>query len=96
MKLTYHFAASKELDEAFEWYEAQKIGLGLQFVHEVELSIKRILNFPYSNPVLAKEFRRAVLPIFPYGIFYKILEDSIEIYAIGHLHRKPNYWMRRK
>ena len=96
MILKYHYAASAELNDAFEWYESQKSELGFQFVEEVELAIKRIQNFPLSNPVLEKEYRRAILPLFPYGIFYKIKEGVIEIYAVAHLHRNPNYWNKRK
>ena len=96
MILTYHLEASNELREAFEWYESQKDGLGFRFVNDVELAIKRIQNFSYSNAIIAKEYRRAILPIFPYGIFYKVKADVIEIYAIAHLHRKPYYWAKRK
>jgi hypothetical protein len=37
MILKYHYAASAELNDAFEWYESQKSELGFQFVEEVEL-----------------------------------------------------------
>ena len=31
MILKYHYEAAKELDEAFEWYESQKIDLEVSF-----------------------------------------------------------------
>ena len=96
MILKYHFAASIEFDDAVKWYETQRSGLGLAFAQEVELTAKRIQNFPRSNAVLAKDYRRAVLTTFPYGIFYKIKGETIEIYAISHLHRRPFYWSKRK
>jgi hypothetical protein len=94
--LKYHFSASLELDDAVQWYEEQKEGLGISFAQEVELTIKRIQNFPDSNPVLEKGFRRAVVTTYPYGIFYKTKGEIIEIYSISHLHRRPGFWSKRK
>ena len=95
MKIRYHAEASKEVDEAFEWYESQQVGLGLKFVEEAEATIHRILHFPQLHSTILKELRRAILPVFPYGVIYSISEDSIEVYAIAHLHRKPFYWKKR-
>lgn len=96
MILKYHFAASAEFDDAVEWYEPQKPGLGLAFAQEVELTVKRVQNFPLSNAAIERDFRRAVATTFPYGVFYKIKGDAVEIYAISHLHRKPFHWSKRK
>jgi plasmid stabilization system protein ParE len=95
MKLKYHPEASKEIDEAYNWYEAQQADLGLNFINEAEASVLRLLSFPNLNPEISKGIRRAIMPIFPYGIIYSINGDLIEIYAVAHLHRKPFYWKRR-
>jgi hypothetical protein len=96
MILKYHPEASNELDEAFRWYEIEQTGLGKKFVQEVEFSIIRIRNFPRANPHIIKDIRRALLPMFPYGVMYSAGNDIIEIYAIAHLHRKPFYWKKRR
>src|SRR5690349_8893400 len=95
MKIRYHPEASKEIDEAFEWYESQKVGLGLKFINEAESAIQRILNFPELHPMVIKSHRRAILPTFPYGVIYSIEADAIEVYAIAHLHRMPFYRKKR-
>ena len=95
MNLKYHSEASREIDEAFQWYEAQQSGLGLNFVTEAESSVLRLLSFPKLNPEISKGIRRAIMPVFPYGVIYSINGDLIEIYAVAHLHRKPFYWKKR-
>ena len=96
MNFNFHSEASKELDDAFQWYETQQPGLGLRFILEIQESLKRIQNFPYIGNNIIKDVRRSLLPDFPYGIMYSIGNDSFEIYAIAHLHRKPFYWKNRK
>lgn len=96
MNIRYHPEASREIDEAFEWYESQNAGLGLKFIEEAETTVHRILNFPELHPTVFKNLRRAILPIFPYGVIYSTGEDSIEVYAIAHLHRLPLYWKKRE
>jgi plasmid stabilization system protein ParE len=96
MILKYHPEAANEVHEAFEWYESQKNGLGSQFISDLEVSLRRLQNFPHSSAIISKGYRRAILPIFPYGIFYKVKDEAIEIYSISHLHRKPKHWIKRK
>jgi toxin ParE1/3/4 len=67
MNLKYHMEASREIDEAFQWYEAQQPGLGFNFITEAESSVLRLLNFPNLNLEISKGIRRAILPVFPYG-----------------------------
>jgi plasmid stabilization system protein ParE len=95
MRIRYHPDASKDLDEAYEWYESQKLGLGLKFVDEAEATIQRILNFPELHPIITKKHRRAILPAFPYGVVYSVIGDLVEVYAFAHLHRLPFYWKKR-
>jgi len=38
---------------------------------------------------------KAYVPKFPYKILYTVEEESIVIWAISHLHRKPWYWQSR-
>jgi hypothetical protein len=95
MKIQYHPEVSKEVEEAFEWYESQKSGLGLKFINETEMTIHRISNFPDLHPEVLKKLRRAILPIFPYGVIYSIENGTIVVYAIAHLHRMPFYWRKR-
>ena len=89
------WAAQAELDEAFNWYEAQQQHLGMQFLTEFDASIRRIFTYPKSYALFENEIRRCLIKRFPYGILYGIDAETIIIIAVAHLHRKPNYWLAR-
>lgn len=95
MKIEFLEAAQAELNDAFEWYEAQQKNLGMQFINEFEAAVKRISTYPKSYVLIGNEVRRCLIKRFPYGILYGIDADTIVIIAVAHLHRKPNYWVDR-
>ena len=58
-------AAEDEFLEAVAWYEADRAGLGAEFLAEVERATRRIVSFPeHGSPYLAGT-RRIVLGRFP-------------------------------
>ena len=84
--------ASKELDAAISYYEAQKVGLGLDLLSEVEKVILKIQQNPnLGTPYRIEGIRRYIIHRFPYLIFYTELEEVIWVIAIAHSKRKPNY-----
>jgi hypothetical protein len=95
MKITVHPEASKEVTEAVHWYEEQQSGLGKTFALDTESAIYRLSEFPNLNAEIGKGIRRAMVPVFPYGIIYKTYRETIVVYAVAHLHRKPFYWKKR-
>lgn len=92
-----HSEAIAELDGAIAYYDEQKIGLGLDFLVEVELAINNIQRNPNLGAVHnVPGVRRYVIQRFPFLIFYADLEAIIWIVAIAHGKRKPNYWKQRQ
>ena len=98
MKVTFLKIAEAELGDAFEYYESVQGGLGFRFLSEVELSITRIQQFPFSYEEIGKYSRRCLVQKFPYGIIYQNMEHKKEILivAVSHLHRVPDYWSDRE
>lgn len=94
--LKFHPDIYQELDEAYFWYESKSVGLGEDFIKELDRAFSLIQNSPKTWPILSSNFRRFLLKRFPYGIIYQIKEDCIFIVAIMHLSSKPNYWIERK
>jgi toxin ParE2 len=87
--------AQIELDEAIVYYESQLPGLGVEFLDEFLSCTARIRLFPEAWHLFNKGTRRCLLRRFPYGIIYSISTTEILIFAIAHLHRKPEYWQDR-
>jgi hypothetical protein len=95
MKFEFHPLAFQELDDSVKYYENIREGLGLEFLDEVDISIKRIIQFPTGWTKVSKFCRRCLVRRFPYGIIYQNLENKIFIIAIMQLNRKPDYWKDR-
>jgi toxin ParE1/3/4 len=89
--------AKSDLTEAFEYYERQRSGLGIQFITEFRRGVDEILRHPNSWNPLDKVYRRYRLHRFPYGIVYRVDDQAQEavLVAVMHLHRTPNDWRKR-
>jgi hypothetical protein len=83
------------LTEATLWYEQQELGLGRRLLDEVAHIVERIAE----DPMLWRErdggYRRVNCPVFPYFVAYIIRKQKVVIIAVGHGHRKPDYWKSR-
>jgi toxin ParE1/3/4 len=88
-RFVFHPAARAELLEARAWYDGQRAGLGAELAHVIDESIGRIGEHPEAYPEVDPGVRRAVLPRFPYGLFYRIEPDAIRIIAFFHHRRDP-------
>jgi hypothetical protein len=53
----FHPKAEKEYLESVQWYENALIGLGQQFVNEIEKAIIQINNSPHIFPVKKLQLR---------------------------------------
>ena len=95
MKLIFLEEAEQELDDAIDYYNLEKPGLGDDFLLEILSSLHRINQFPEAWQPLSENTRRCQTRRFPYGIIYSAFDDCILIVAISNLHRKPNHWKDR-
>lgn len=95
--MSYRFLlpARDELEQAIDFYNQRRRGLGYEFAQEVESAISRILAFPRAWPVVSPRARRCRTRRFPYGVIYQIREDEILVVAVMHLKRRPFYWKDR-
>jgi plasmid stabilization system protein ParE len=55
MKISFLPAAQAELDDAFSWYEEQAVGLGYEFLDELDRSLRLIATFPHLQPLIDKK-----------------------------------------
>ena len=89
-------AAATDIEDAYQWYEAQQLGLGEEFLTALNATRDQIVEHPEAFPILHRNTRRALIPRrFPYGVFYRIDEDVIIIVACMHAKRDPRRWQRR-
>lgn len=89
-KLIYREAAAADVQDAYEWYQAQRIGLGEEFLAELAVAERSILASPEAFQ--GRSQTDASLPAssrFPYQVLYRILDDQIVVLACFHVRRSP-------
>lgn len=78
-----------DLAEAYDWYTGKSEFLAKRFL----ASIRETIVFLETNPLLFqlayKSFRQAPVKIFPYLLFYKIINQEVIIYRVFHTKRNP-------
>src|SRR5262245_59510037 len=95
MRIQYLHAAEAEVQEAIDYYNDQRFGLGFEFSDEVKDAVTRIRNYPPAWTRLSKRTRRCQVHRFPYSIIYELRNEMVVIVAIQHHRRKPLHWRKR-
>ena len=65
---TFNPLAALELEEAVEFYDEARHGLGDEFLQEVERAIAFLDRYPEAAPKVGRRVRKLVLPRFPYAL----------------------------
>jgi plasmid stabilization system protein ParE len=94
---TVHIRHDAELDieEAAFWYEKQREGLGDEFLDQIQAALRLMAENPYMFPIVHRHTRRALIKRFPFGIYFRIEQNSIVVVAVMHGSRHPKRWQRR-
>jgi plasmid stabilization system protein ParE len=87
--------AQAEFDEAFDYYEQQRPGLGVAFVARAQEVFDRIALNPQMHAVVFADIRKAVVAKFPYCIFYRPESARVQVIAVFHSSRDPAVWQDR-
>ncbi len=66
--------AENDLKAIFSWYEGNRIGLGHEFLLQVDAGINLVKRNPEIHPIEYKETRKHFIKIFPYKIIYLVKE----------------------
>lgn len=88
-------AAAADVEEAYGWYEAQQAGVGEEFLAAIRVAIESMMANPERFPVVHRQTRRALLRRFPYGLYYRFIDDQIVVLACMHARRDPRRWQSR-
>ncbi len=95
LPLVFHPDVQGEIDDAYRWYEQQQPGLGDDFLVAVDEVLNRISQMPEIHQVIWRDVRRGLLRRFPYGVFYRVHPDRVEVIAVQHGRRDPSRWQSR-
>ena len=86
----------RDIEAAYDWYEQEQSGLGLDFLYELRKTYDRISEGPLKYQALRAGIRRALLRRFPYAAYFVVERDFVVILAVLHAGRDPAEWQRRR
>lgn len=86
---------ASDLLNAATWYEIECPGLGDRFVECVDTTLASLQENPILFAKQIKDFRRARVHGFPYGLFYQDHPKEILVVALWHASRRPYGWRAR-
>lgn len=95
MSLIVRSAAAADLDEVYLWYEAQRPGLGREFMDAVEQVFRAMVEMPGRFRVVHGDMRRAHVRRFPYGVFFRTHGEDVVVVGCFHGRRDPRRWKAR-
>ncbi len=77
-------AAQTDLEEARDWYDNQRPGLGDEFLVSIAEALTRLEENPERYRVYYKGFRRILTERFPYKLFYRVENDTVIVFRVLH------------
>ncbi len=78
-----------EIQEAFDWYEDQKNGLGHELLDEIEVCYTKISAHPERYGYINQDYRRIKTNRFPYILVFEIDGNNIVVNSVRHIKRQP-------
>lgn len=94
MKIVILSTAEDDLAEGHHFYETQEPGVGEYFLHTLVGEIDSLHLYAGTHRIVFGKYRM-LSRTFPFGIFYTITADTIEVRAVLDLRRHPS-WIRRQ
>lgn len=88
-------AAAAESRAAWRWYRARNPDAASGFLAEYDRALQSIADAPERWPPHLYGTRRLLFRRYPYTIIYRVTAEEIEVVAVAHQHRSPDYWRRK-
>jgi toxin ParE1/3/4 len=95
LPISFRRAARAEFDDAADWYEQRKAGLGTAFVAAVQRILDRISAQPDFYPQVHRDVREALVSGYPYCVYYREEPNQVVVLSVFHTARNPSIWQRR-
>ncbi len=94
MKIEILADAEQDIETGIYFYEAQKQGLGRYFLDTILADIDSLIIYAGIH-IKIKGYYRHLSKRFPFAIYYKILGDTIKVYAVLDCRKNPSLIEKR-
>jgi plasmid stabilization system protein ParE len=88
--------AERDLAAACDWYEQKRSGLGDVFLDEVAIAMRELERDPERAHPYYRNFRRVLLPRFPYKVFYQVFAEQIVVFRVLHVKQEHERGLEAK
>jgi plasmid stabilization system protein ParE len=73
-----------EIAEAVQQYEGKAPGLGRRFWRETKRCLADVRDNPFHWRAISPKFRRAVMRVFPYLVFFRVTDEEVRVLDVLH------------
>jgi toxin ParE1/3/4 len=87
-------AADADIQEAHQWYESQRAGLGDEFLLALAETFSHLEEGPERFPRYFNQYRRALTDVFPFKVFFHIEGDAVIVARVLHAAREHTWRLR--
>lgn len=87
--------AQFEIRAATRWYAEQSTRTADRFLAAVGDALGQIVRTPRLWPLHSHGARRALLRRFPYWLYYREYDDTVNVVAVVHTRRRADAWRRQ-
>lgn len=96
MNYYFHPAAEAEYLESIAYYESKRAGLGALYIAAFEKTVSSVCVSPHRYPTANNaDIRCAQIKTFPFSVLYRESSNNIQILAVAHHRRRPQFWLGR-
>ncbi len=91
-----HPDAVRDVEDGIAFYLSRSQIAAERFLTEVEQALDLVAEAPERWPLFRAGTRRFVMAAFPYSIIYREMRSEIQVLAVAHAKRRPQYWRGRR
>lgn len=77
MRVEFHPAAAREVEDAQAWYEERSMFAASAFLRELSIAVNRIREAPVRYARAEGGTRRILLDRFPFTLYYRVDADIV-------------------
>lgn len=97
MNYDFHPAAEAEHLGSVAYYESKQAGLGTSYLAEFEKAMSDACEVPDRYPIEKQpDVRRIRLKRFPFSVLFRESLGTVQVLAVAHNRRRPEYWLGRR
>jgi hypothetical protein len=79
----------RDTADAANWYDDRESGLGDHFLSCFRATYNPITANPLAYRIVYKNYRRVLLPPFPYAVYFRLQDELAIITLVFHTARNP-------